>query len=160
MKATMWKVWCVFPNWWWASANNTDLAIRTQWQQQRWSSTWWLLLTRRKQTKRQTAVGRTDPVTERARFNSMFVRIPSYIHVCILQLSLYIYLYVGKEFRPSVCLTLFSSSSSSPTFVMLDGWIVGWNEWLVHWLLFVAWLLPANVVVIVWLFFCDSSCRV
>lgn len=90
----------------------------------------------------------------------MFVRIPSYIHVCILQLSLYIYLYVGKEFRPSICLTLFSSSSSSPTFVMLDGWIVGWNEWLVHWLLFVAWLLPANVVVIVWLFFCDSSCRV
>lgn len=54
----------------------------------------------------------------------MFIRIPSYIHVCILQLSLYIYLYVGKEFRPSVCLTLFSSSSSSPTFIMLDGWIV------------------------------------
>lgn len=155
MKATMWKVWCVFPNWWWASANNTDLAIRTQWQQQRWSSTWWLLLTRRKQTKRQTAVGRTDPVTERARFNSMFVRIPSYIHVCILQLSLYIF--VCRQRIPSVCL-----SDSVFLFVFQsDVCYVGWlDSWLVHWLLFVAWLLPANVVVIVWLFFCDSSCRV
>lgn len=162
MKATtMWKVWCVFPNWWnwwWASANNTDLAIRTQWQQQRWSSTWWLLLTR-KQTKRQTDGCRTDGPCNRKSEAQFNVRSHTFLHTCMHTsvVFIYIYLYVGKEFRPSVCLTLFSSSSSSPTFVMLDGWIVGWNEWLVHWLLFVAWLLPANVVVIVWLFFCDSE---
>lgn len=121
-----------------------------------------MITTNPPQTNQKTDGCRTDGPCNRKSEVQFNVRSHTFLHTCMHTsvVFIYIYLYVGKEFRPSVCLTLFYSSSSSPTFVMLDGWIVGWNEWLVHWLLFVAWLLPANVVVIVWLFFCYSSCRV